>query len=66
MNNLKSLVLMAMLALGATAARADTFSSFVGTLSTSEDFFSTTIAVTTNFVCNVGVVGHLVLPQCGR
>jgi hypothetical protein len=48
MNNLKCLVLIAMLALGATAAPADTTSSFVGTLSTPEDFFSTTITVTTD------------------
>jgi hypothetical protein len=60
MNNLKCLILIAMLALGGNAACADTSSSFVGTLSTPEDFFSKTIAVTTNFVCNVGAVGHLV------
>ena len=48
MNNLKCLVLIAMLVLGANAACADIASSSVGTLSTPEDFFSTTITVTTN------------------
>jgi hypothetical protein len=46
MNNLKCLVLTAMLAFGASPAFADSSSSFVGTLTSPEDFFSPTITVT--------------------
>src|ERR1700735_3954086 len=46
MNNLKCLILAVMLAFGASTAFADSSSSFVGTLSGPQDFFSTTITVT--------------------
>jgi PEP-CTERM motif len=45
MNNLKCLVLTALLAFGASAAFADSSSSFVGTLTSPEDFFSVTVTV---------------------
>ena len=45
MNKLKCFVLTAMLALGASAARADSSSSFVGTLASPEDFFSVTVSI---------------------
>jgi len=45
MNNLKCLVLTAMLVFGASAARADSSSSFVGTLASPEDFFSMTLTI---------------------
>jgi hypothetical protein len=45
MNKLKCFVLTAMLALGASAARADSSSSFVGTLGSPEDFFSVTVSI---------------------
>jgi hypothetical protein len=48
MINLKCLVLTAMLAFGASAAFADSSSSFVGTLASPEDFFLTTFSLTTN------------------
>jgi PEP-CTERM motif len=44
MNNLKCLVLTAMLAFGASAAFADS-ASFVGTLTSPEDFFSVTLTI---------------------
>ena len=47
MNNVKCLVLAAMLAVGASAAFADG-ASFVGTLTNPEDFFTTTLTVTTD------------------
>jgi hypothetical protein len=51
MNNLKCLVLTAMLALGASVAFADDAPSSVGTLASPEDFFSTTLTP-------VGVTGR--------
>jgi hypothetical protein len=45
MNNLKCLVLTAVLAFGASAAFADSSSSFVGTLASPQDFFSVTVTV---------------------
>jgi PEP-CTERM motif len=45
MNSLKCLVLTAMLAFAASAARADSSSSFVGTLASPEDFFSVTLTI---------------------
>jgi hypothetical protein len=48
MNKLKCFVLTAMLAFGASAARADGSSSFVGTLASPEDFFSVTVTVSSN------------------
>jgi hypothetical protein len=51
MNNLKCLLLTAMLALGASVAFAEGASSSVGTLASPEDFFSTTLTP-------VGVTGR--------
>jgi PEP-CTERM motif len=48
MNKIKCLVLTVILAVGASAAFADSSSSFVGTLTSPEDFFLTTISLTTN------------------
>jgi len=45
MKKLKCLVLAAMLAFGASAALADSSSSFVGTLASPEDFFSVTVTI---------------------
>jgi len=48
MNKLKGLLLLTVLALSANTASADSSSSFVGTLNSSEDFFSTTLTLTTD------------------
>jgi hypothetical protein len=71
MKNLKCLVLAAMLAVGASAAFADSASSFVGTLTSPEDFFSVTVTVpsdtdltlqTYGFGGGTNQAGTLILP----